>query len=492
MKNQNSLKEAFSFSVINYIGIIIGVFSTLIIYPKNKEIIGIFRYVEGLAHILYPVFVLGTSQALVNYYPKLNFYFRRRLFIYSIISIAVLSGIALLVVTIIYFIPFFNATMYLYYAFPIAVFLAYIELLKKKASIVQKITVPTFYDNIIPKIALPILFLIVYKKMVPMHYSLLLYIASYGMIVGLIAIYLRNYLVSISNFNYKELFVAVDRKNYYKFCLFAFTGSLGSVFAFRIDSIMIPSFLSMVDNGTFSIGVTLASALAIPATAVFTLYAPIISKLIKEEKFTELNLKYKQTASLLFFIGMVLFSCICIGIFDLFSLLPTATNLMASAPIILILGLNVLINMGTGFSSEIITYSQYYKFNLIAILILITLNISLNIVFLHFLHLGLFSVAIASLISMVTFNVAKMGFIYKKFGLFPFDIHFLKLVTTTLTIGIVVYFLPSLHVVLFTLLYKISLCLLLNLIIVYKLNVVEQYSVWVKNLIKKTSPLKKM
>ena len=482
MKNQNSLKEAFSFSVINYIGIVIGVFSTLIIYPKNKEIIGIFRYVEGLAHILYPIFVLGTSQALVNYYPKLNLYFRRRLFIYSIISIAVLSGIALLVVTIIYFIPFFNATIYLYYAFPIAVFLAYVELLKKKAAIVQKITVPTFYDNIIPKIALPILFLIVYKKMVPMHYSLLLYIASYATIVGLIAIYLRNYLVSISNFNYKELFVAVDRKKYYKFCLFAFAGSLGSVFAFRIDSIMIPSFLSMVDNGTFSIGVTLASALAIPATALFTLYAPIISKLIKEAKYSELNLKYKETASLLFFIGTVLFSCICIGIYDLFSLLPTATNLMSSAPIILILGLNVLINMGTGFSSEIITYSHFYKFNLIAILILITLNISLNILFLHYLHLGLFSVAVASLISMVTFNVAKMIFIYKKFRLFPFDFNFLKLVITTSIIGSIVYFLPNLQVVLFTLIYKISLCIVLNLVVVYKLKLVTQYTEWLQGL----------
>ena len=482
MKNQNSLKEAFSFSVINYIGIVIGVFSTLIIYPKNKEIIGIFRYVEGLAHILYPIFVLGTSQALVNYYPKLNLYFRRRLFIYSIFSIAVLSGIALLVVTIIYFIPFFNATIYLYYAFPIAVFLAYIELLKKKAAIVQKITVPTFYDNIIPKIALPILFLIVYKKMVPMHYSLLLYIASYATIVGLIAIYLRNYLVSISNFNYKELFVAVDRKKYYKFCLFAFAGSLGSVFAFRIDSIMIPSFLSMVDNGTFSIGVTLASALAIPATALFTLYAPIISKLIKEEKYSELNLKYKETASLLFFIGTVLFSCICIGIYDLFSLLPTATNLMSSAPIILILGLNVLINMGTGFSSEIITYSHFYKFNLIAILILIILNISLNILFLHYLHLGLFSVAVASLISMVTFNVAKMIFIYKKFRLFPFDFNFLKLVITTSIIGSIVYFLPNLQVVLFTLIYKISLCIVLNLVVVYKLKLVTQYTEWLQGL----------
>ena len=490
MTNQNSLKEAFSFSIINYIGIIIGVLSTLFIYPQNKELIGIFRYIEGLAHVLYPIFVLGSSQALVNYYPKLNLYFRRRLFIYSMVSIAVLSAVVFLIFTIIYFLPYFSSTVYIYYAFPIAVFLAYIELLKKKAAILQKISVPTFFDNIIPKIALPVLFLLVIKNLVDTKSSLILYVCSFGLIFILIAFYLKKYLVSISNFNYKELFVAIDKKKYYKFCLYAFTGSLGSVFAFRIDSIMIPSFLSMEDNGTFSIGVTLASALAIPATAVFTLYAPIISKYIKEQKFAELNLKYKETASLLYFIGAVLFSCICIGIYDLFSLLPTATNLMASVPVLLILGLNVLINMGTGFNGEIITYSSYYRFNLIAILILITLNISLNILFLYYLHFGLVSVAVASLISMVTFNAAKMIFIYKKFDFFPFDVKYLKLVLTTLTIAIIVYYLPKLNTTINTLIYKTTLCIAVNCVVVYKLKLVSVYHLYIKSLLYKNKDSK--
>ena len=485
MKNQSTLKEAFSFTVINYIGIVIGVFSTLFIYPRNKEVIGIFRYIEGLAHILYPIFVLGTSQALVNYYPKLNFYFRRRLFIYSAVSIAGIAGTVLLLLIGFYLTPFAKSSIYIFYAFPIAVFLAYIELLKKKSAIVQKITMPTLYDNIIPKIALPILFLLVYENFLSLNHTLYLFVITYGIVVVLIALYLKDYLVSISNFNYKELFIAIDKKDYYKFCLYALAGSLGSVFAFRIDSIMIPWFLSMEDNGTFSIGVTLASALAIPATAIFTLYAPIISKYIKDERYIELNKKYKETASFLFFIGVVLFSCICIGITDLFSLLPTSTNLMGSVPVILILGLNVLINMGTGFSSEIITYSSHYKFNLVAILILISLNITLNILFLHFLNFGLISVAVASLISMVTFNAAKMIYILKKFNLFPFDFDYLKMVLVTITIGILVYFLPAFFGTLFTLVYKTALCIALNMIVVYKLNLVVQYTIWVHGYTKK-------
>jgi O-antigen/teichoic acid export membrane protein len=113
---------------------------------------------------------------------------------------------------------------------------------------------------------------------------------------------------------------------------------------------MIPKFISMEANGTFSIGVTLASALAVPATGIFILYAPIVSNFIKNNQISELDLKYKEISKLLFFIGALLYSCIFLGIENLFMLLPTHENLMDSIPVILILGFNVLINMGTGFN----------------------------------------------------------------------------------------------------------------------------------------------
>ena len=76
----------------------------------------------------------------------------------------------------------------------------------------------------------------------------------------------------------------------------------------------------MEANGTFSIGITLASALAVPATGIFILYAPIISNYIKNNQISELDLKYKEISKLLFFIGALLYSCIFLGINNLFML----------------------------------------------------------------------------------------------------------------------------------------------------------------------------
>jgi O-antigen/teichoic acid export membrane protein len=267
--------------------------------------------------------------------------------------------------------------------------------------------------------------------------------------------------------------------------MFAFAGSLGSVFAFRIDSIMIPKFISMEANGTFSIGVTLASALAIPATGIFILYAPIISNYIKNNQISELDLKYKEISKLLFFIGALLYSCIFLGINNLFMLLPTHENLLGSIPVILILGFNVLINMGTGFNGEIITYSKYYKFNLIAIGLLIILNVSLNLLFIKVLNYEIEGVAVASLISMILFNLSKLLFIYKKFKILPFDNSYLKLILIFVVVLSISYYLPIINNHLVNLIYKTLFCLSINLLVIYKLKLVYSYNFWLDKILLK-------
>ena len=482
MSNKVSEKQAFFFTIINYIGIFIGVVSTLFIYPNDKELLGIFRYIDAISYVLFPIILLGASQALVNFTPKLDELHKKKLFNYSIFSILIISSCILGLLFIISFIPAFKGMKYVYIAFPIALCLAFIELFKKQATIIQKIAVPTFLDNIIPKISLPIIFLLLLYHYITFNQSVVFYVISYGFILILLTIYLYKYFKPKFNLDFKSLFSEVSKRDYYHFSMYAFAGSLGSVFAFRIDALMIPKFISMEANGTFSIGVTLASALAIPATGVFALYAPIISNYLKNDNLSELNLKYKEISKLLFFIGALLYSCIFLGIENLFMMLPTHEKLMTSIRIILILGFNVLVNMGTGFNGEIITYSKYYKFNLIAIAILIVLNVGLNLLFILYFNFGIEAVAVASLLSMVVFNFAKLLFIYKKFKLFPFDYNYLKLVIIFVTTLGFVYFLPKLINEMYTLLYKVSLSLMLNIFIIYNLKLVYQVTLWINKI----------
>jgi len=125
MGNGISTKQAFLFTLINYLGVLIGVVSTILIYPQDKEMLGIIRFVDACAQIMYPIIVLGSTHALINFYPQLTEKLQHKLFSYSLISLAKLAGwvgISLLVIRFFYADASFN---YVAFAFPLAIAMAY-------------------------------------------------------------------------------------------------------------------------------------------------------------------------------------------------------------------------------------------------------------------------------------------------------------------------------------------------------------------------------
>lgn len=442
MNSKFSSKQAVLFSMINYFGVAIGMVSTLFIYPNDKEFLGIVRFVDAFAQILYPIMVFGASTALLNFQPQLNAFLQRKLFSYSAMSITFMIVFCGLLVSVFYFLEVTKNTEYYIYGFIIAVFLAFVDLMKRQAYNLQKIAVPTFFEKIVPKITLPIIVVFVLYFGMTFHKALSIYTFSFLLIFVAVAWYLLLIFKPIFTLNYKDLFQEVSKKEYYKYSLYAFSASLGSFFAFRIDSIMIPQFISNVANGDFSIGVNLANALMIPATGVFALYSPIISKALKNNDLMLLRVKYAEVAKNLYFIGILMFGCMILGISDFIALLPTANQLAPTIPILYILGINVVLNMATGFNTEIIAYSKFYRFNLIAILSLAFLNIGLNFFILTQTNLGIIGVAYASLFSMLVFNLIKLLFIYNKFRMLPFNKSYVKLVLLSLGLLGICYVLP--------------------------------------------------
>lgn len=478
------MKQVVWFAIFNYMGTAIGIVSSLLIYPKDLELQGIARYIDGISGLLYPIMVFGASQSLIKFYPALNERMQKQLFNYSLVSVGVVSLVLLAALSVYINVVNDEYNQYLYYAYPIAVSLAFVEVFKKQLQDLQKIAVPTLFEKILPKIALPIAFLLVIYNIADRNLALWVMLAGYLLILLLTTFYLFSHYKPGFNYRFKTLFGEISKRDYFRYSLYSLAGSLGSVLAFRIDNIIIPNMISLSANGVFGIGAILASTLQIPAVGMFALYSPVISNHLRNKNFKELEVKYKEIARLLFFIGAILYSCIFLGVEDLFRLMPDYSKLKDTIPIIEILGFSVLINMATGFNGEIITYSKYYRFNLIAVLILIVLNVSLNVWFIKAGY-GIVGVAYASFIAMTLFNISKLLFIYKKFKLLPFDKSFAKMGAVFLISGIVVYFLPDTKSHIINLVYKTGLSLTVNCIAVYKLRLVYQVNIWADKVLAK-------
>lgn len=484
MKDNSIAKQAFWFTIINYVGVVIGVVSTLFIYPYDKEFLGVVRYVDSMAQLLYPMMVFGGSQALIHFYPNLNEINKKRLFKYGIVTIVSISLVILIIILVGK--PFIDwgHYSYVFYAFPLAFVLAFVELFKRQAANLEKLEMPTLYEKILPKISLPLVFGLLIFGYLDMMSSLMAFIGSYFVLLLLLVVYLRRHYKLGLDYNFKPLFDEVPKKEYYKYSFYAFLASFGSLMAFRIDALMIPEFLSFEANGTFNIGVALATSLAIPATGLFVIYAPKISSYLKNNELSELKEKYIETAKLLFFIGAILYTSVVLGIDSIFRMLPTYENLVDSIPIIIVLGANVLFNMSTGFNSEIISYSKYYRFNIYSILVLALLNIGLNLLFLTQTNLGILGVAYASLIAMCSFNCFKLYFIYRKMEMLPFDRNYLKLFFIVSFVFLVFYFLPENKNAIINLILKVGLNGFFIILITYKLRLVYSLNYWVEKFLK--------
>ncbi|AUP80294.1 lipopolysaccharide biosynthesis protein [Flavivirga eckloniae] len=484
MKNTGGQKQVFWFTIINYLGVAIGVISTIFIYPKDKEFLGIFRYINAIAGLLFPVMIFGAGQALINFYPTVNKSNQSKLFKYGIVTIFIISTVLFLGILIVDAFFVIENYKYVFYAFPIGVSLAFIELFKRQGTNLNKLSIPTLFEKIIPKIALPAVFILLLSGFFEVEEGLNALVVSYLFLVGCLSIYIfKHYKVNL-DFSFKSLFSQISKKEYYRYSFYGFLGSFGSFFAFRLDTLMIPEFLSFEANGTYSIGVVLASMIAIPATGVFSIYAPLISKYIKNQDIDMLGKKYVENAKLLFFVGAILYGAVVLGIDSFFKLLPTYDKLVGTIPIIFILGANVLFNMATGFSSEIISYSKYYRTNIILVLVLVVLNIGLNLYFLILTDYGIIGVAWASLIAMTIFNLFKVFYIYSKFKILPFDKGYFYLFLITLFVGAAFYGIPEIHNNIVNLLVKSGFYTLVMVYIVFKLKLVYSLNYWINKVFK--------
>ncbi|MEM6686260.1 MAG: polysaccharide biosynthesis C-terminal domain-containing protein [Bacteroidota bacterium] len=481
--------QTLKFSIINYIGAAIGIVSTLFIYPNDKEFLGIIRYIFDGAQILMAFFVFGTSQSLVNYFPrfkesaeKRNIFFSTTLLIVIINSILFSIIFLLLARSLSTVFPDFHAFDYIEYSVIVGFSFAIMDVCKRQASNYKKIAIPTVLERFSIKVFFPVIFLLYLGNNITLETGKISYVCCFVLLLIIALLYVKKVANIRFNFSFKKVFNREFRREYIPYSLFAFFSILGTLLAFKIDGIMVPNLIendAMTANGTYSIGVVLAATLAIPAIGLYTIYSPIITEYIAKDDITSLGKKYQEVSKLLFAVGGFLLCCIFLGVDDLFSILPTRENLVDTIPVILILSFNVVIDMTTSFNSHILLYSKYYRFNMVAIAILVVLNISLNIYFIKFLKLGIEGAAYATLISMTLYNTVKLVFIYSKYKIQPFTQKHLWLVLSFgISVG-VLHNIPTTSYVILDILLKVGTFMLVNSIVIYKLRMIPALNDWI-------------
>lgn len=469
-------RQGFKYSIIGYLGFLLGTFSAIFIFPHDMEFYGKLRYVLPTAEMLLPVVVFGLSFSNVKFFQKASEEGRH----HNMLS---LSLVAVCVNFLIFMGLYFGANwlfpslqqMEMWkmknLVLPLILVMALSAIFNKYVSNYKRIAIPNIFENLLPKIANLGAFCLFFFLHIPEKGAYLFFILMF--VVGLAgyAVY-ANKLEKIHP-SFDTSYFKKDNlwKDILSYSFYGFLGNIGNFIAVRIDNVMIGEFIGFEANGVYSTLVNIISLISVPAMGLYNISAPIINKNIMDKDFEELDRFHKKSSLTLFFIGLILLSCILVGFPYLTSYIKNGELLRQSEPVIWILGFAMLFDLATGFNGHVISLSKYYRFNIVVMLFLAVTTIVLNLVFLKYTQLELFGIALATAISLTLFNIAKITFNYWKFRVFPLSIEMMyALIIGTLAIAVAII-LPDFSFNWLNLIYKPAVVLVFFLIGNYFLDI---------------------
>ena len=469
---------------VHLVGVLIGALSTLFIYPHNTEIYGFARFLIDGALFLSPFVLLGVGHLPVKYYPRFKDinpdhggYLTLLLAMAGVSCLIFLIAMALLWPTLRDFFadkhPYFQD--YAIFIIPIAILSALAAIFSRYTSNFKRITIPYVFTNLLQKIVLPIIVLLSAYQ----YISVREFVWALVLMSALVVMGLTLYLQILGELRFGSVDGSALRENLQEMLVFAgygLLGGVGSALATRIDSVMVATLVDPKNNGAYNIGAFMTNVIGAPLMAVATISGPIISSAWKDGNELEIRKIFSNASSVLLLAGVGMFLLLITSIEDLQMLFPKKSEFASLYWVVFFLGVAKLFDLAASVNNEIILYSKFFRFNLVAILLLGFLNIVGNYLFIVPLGYGMLGAAIGTAVSLLVYNLAKLLFIYWKMRMTPFTGKTILL----LVIGVVLFAITSqLHFPFEPLMNIVVRSILLGLVyvsIVFYLNISKDFN----------------
>lgn len=483
-------RQGFKYSFVSYFGVVIGIISVLYIYPLNKEIYGLFRFVVDTSNIFVPFIMLGASGISIRFFNKFKNETNGNNGFLSLVLLICSLGIVLFLFFILLFwnkfidlyqlktSPYYYE--YLYLSIPIAIIYAIITVLRNYTSNVGRVVIPTLLDQII-KITFPILLLFYLENLISLDLVMKAVVLSYIFYLWILIIYIR----SLGQFKLSKIRIPEISLNreIFSFGFYAIIGSAGSMLALRIDTFMVGTMKELNDTGIYSIAALIATNIAIPIVAIASIAAPIVSKAWEENNMEEIKMIYRKSSINLLFIGSLLFMGVWLCVDDIFKIMPKGNEMITAKYVIFWIGISKLFDMATGVNDLITGYSKYYRFNFYTLILMAIINIICNLILIPL--YGVLGAAYATAFSSIIYNLVKYLYIKRLLNISPFTNKTTQLILISLILYTFIYNIPAIINPYFSILLKGFLLVSLYIPISYYYKISSDINEIIDNLLKK-------
>jgi O-antigen/teichoic acid export membrane protein len=445
------IRQSFKSTLISYIGIAIGIINVLWLMPEffSPEQVGLFRLLQDIPVLIASFMQFGAATLADRFFPRFKTSDgRHNGFLFLLLVYPFLGYLLFLLSSWIFnndIIAIYQEksplfTDYMMYLIPLSLFLMYSSVFETYARVNLRIVVPTLIREIILRVLFLMLIACYALQFYDFGITIILYVLSYGLALILLIIYT----IATLHFYVQPHFDFLDKvlvKDVFSFLLIIIPGSVASLIASKIDTLMIGAVLGLKEIAIYNLAFFIGSIVDMPKRALSQISTPIISQAWNRNDLSEIEMIYKKSTINQALLGVLIFLMIWLNADILLAMVPKHEIYQQGKYVILFIALSRLLDMATGVNTEIITTSPYYRMNLLFIVVMAVLTISTNLLLIG--TYGINGVAFAACISMLLFNIFKTTYIWYKLKMQPYDSSILKLIAVAFVVVGLFYFWPQ-------------------------------------------------
>jgi len=443
------IKQSIKNTIITFIGFGIGAINILYMYPVflGKEYLGLTNYILSAANILYPILSFGIQNTLIKFFNEnnkteedLSKYFTYMLLLPLFIIIPFFCLFFYFYENIALYESVKNKIVYNFvWEIPlIALFIGYFEIFFAWLRAHMKSVFGSFVKEVFVRILVTISLFAVYFNWISLPEFIHSLVIIYGISL-LVIIYYANKTKRIQ-LNKR---LPKQTKKIFVFTIFIILSASVANMLLDIDKYMINQFLKIENIAFYSLAVYLAMVISVPQRAMHQITYPITAKLMSENKWEELNELYKKSSVTLQIIGGLIYIGILVNVKQIYAILPDE-GYDQGLFVVFTIGLSKYFDVILGNNNSIIFNSKYYKMVLLLGVLLVFVVVGLNLIFIP--KYGINGAALATLIAIGLYSIAKLLFVVLKMKLFPFTKNtIVALVITILSFVLFYYWDFSFH-----------------------------------------------
>ncbi len=267
--------------------------------------------------------------------------------------------------------------------------------------------------------------------------------------------------------------------------LFSLLNNLGGFLLISIDSLMVAAMIDLGATGIYTTMIYLTSIVLIPYRSMVKVSGPLLAGFWKNRDMTRMQEVYKKATSGNLVVGATLFMLIWINLDSIFHFMPD--DYAAGRIVFLLIGIGKLFEMTAGLSSTIIFTSKKYRYDMLFMAGMFVVAIAGNLVFIPV--MGIEGAALASMLTLVLFNVIRVAFIKYHFRIGGFSLKQLWVPVIMAVIMYVSSITPAFYSVYADVLLRSVIGVMVLLVPVYMLKVSPELNMLAESMLAKVIKL---